>query len=72
MKAIRVHEYGGPEVLTYEEVPRPDAGQGQVIVQVKATGVGLWDSWVRSGQSALPQPLPLTAGSDISGIVETL
>lgn len=36
MKAVRVHRFGGPEVLTCEEVPRPDAGEGQVIVQIKA------------------------------------
>jgi NADPH:quinone reductase-like Zn-dependent oxidoreductase len=40
------------------------------LVRVKAAGVGLWDAWVRAGKSALPQPLPLVLGSDLSGIVE--
>jgi NADPH:quinone reductase-like Zn-dependent oxidoreductase len=72
MKAVRIHRFGGPEVLSYEEVPRPNPGEGQVMVRLKAAGVGPWDSWVRSGQSALPQPLPLIPGSDISGLIEAV
>lgn len=69
MKAGRVHNFGPPQVITIEDIPRPVPGQGQVLVQVKAAGVGPWDGWIRSGKSALPQPLPLTLGSDLSGIV---
>ncbi len=70
MKAVRVHHFGGLEALVYEQIPRPAPGEGQVLVQVKAAGVGPWDAWVRSGKSALPQSLPLVLGSDLSGVVE--
>ena len=58
--------------MIYEEVSRPAPGEGQVLVRVKAAGVGPWDAWVRAGKSALPQPLPLTLGSDLSGVVESV
>ncbi|UYY58172.1 NADP-dependent oxidoreductase [Sphingomonas sp. S2-65] len=70
MKAVRVHAFGGLEAMIYEEVPRPIPGAGQVLVKVAAAGVGPWDLWVRSGRSVLPQPLPLTLGADLSGVVE--
>jgi D-arabinose 1-dehydrogenase-like Zn-dependent alcohol dehydrogenase len=67
MKAWRVHEFGPPEVMIFETVPRPDPRPGEVLVKVHAAGVGPWDGWIRAGKSALPQPLPLTLGSDLSG-----
>jgi NADPH:quinone reductase-like Zn-dependent oxidoreductase len=67
MMAWRVHEFGSPEVMKFERVPRPEPSPGEVLVKVVAAGVGPWDGWIRSGKSALPQPLPLTLGSDISG-----
>jgi NADPH:quinone reductase-like Zn-dependent oxidoreductase len=67
MMAWRVHEFGPPNVMKFERVPRPDPGGGEVLVQVEAAGVGPWDGWIRAGNSALPQPLPLTLGSDLSG-----
>jgi NADPH:quinone reductase-like Zn-dependent oxidoreductase len=67
MKAWRVHEFGPPDVMKLEEVPRPEPGAGEVLVKVEAAGVGPWDAWIRAGKSALPQPLPLTPGSDLSG-----
>jgi NADPH:quinone reductase-like Zn-dependent oxidoreductase len=71
MMAWRVHEFGPPVVMKFEEVPRPTPGSGEVLVRVEAAGVGPWDAWIRAGKSALPQPLPLTVGSDLSGeIVE--
>lgn len=70
MQAIRVHRFGGVDVLVTEDLPRPVPGEGEVLVRVKAAGVGPWDAWIRSGRSVLPQPLPLTPGSDIAGIVE--
>lgn len=69
MKAIRVHKFGPPEVMTYEDVDVPVPGTDQVLVKVAAAGVGPWDAWVRAGHSVLPQPLPLTPGSDIAGVV---
>jgi NADPH:quinone reductase-like Zn-dependent oxidoreductase len=63
----RVHEFGPPEVMKFERVPRPEPGPGEVLVKVEAAGVGPWDGWIRAGKSALPQPLPLTLGSDLSG-----
>jgi len=72
MKAVRVHAFGGIEALTYEDVPQPATGEGQVLVRVAAAGVGPWDAWVREGRSALPQPLPLVLGSDVSGVVEAV
>ena len=69
MKAWRVHKFGAPEAMVFETVPRPDPGPGEVLVKIHAAGVGPWDGWIRAGQSVLPQPLPLTLGSDLSGTV---
>lgn len=71
MRAVRVHAFGGVEAMVYEDVPVPVSGPGEVLVRVVAAGVGPWDAWTRAGKSALPQPLPLTLGSDLAGIVET-
>ena len=70
MKACRAHYFGPPNVIIFEDVSRPVPGRGEVLVRVKAAGVGPWDAWVRAGKSALPQPLPLTPGADLSGVVE--
>ncbi len=67
MMAWRVHEFGPPNVMRFEKVPRPKPGPGEILVKVEAAGVGPWDGWIRAGKSALPQPLPLTLGSDLSG-----
>jgi NADPH:quinone reductase-like Zn-dependent oxidoreductase len=70
MKAIRVHRFGGIESLVFEDAPVPAPSDGEVLIRVKAAGVGPWDAWVRAGKSAIPQSLPLIVGSDVSGIVE--
>ena len=67
MMAWRVHKFGPPSVMRFERVLRPNPGPGEVLVKVEAAGVGPWDGWIRAGKSALPQPLPLTLGSDLSG-----
>ena len=72
MKAVRVHSFGPPEVISVEDVPEPEPREGEVVVRVKAAGVGPWDAWIRSGKSVLPQPLPLTLGSDLSGVVHSI
>ena len=72
MKAIRVHEYGGPEVLRYEEAPRPDPGPGEVLVRIRAAGVNPVDWQVREGhrREALAYRMPFVPGWDVSGVVE--
>src|SRR3982074_777785 len=72
MMAWRVHEFGPPSVMRFERLPLPPAGENEVLVKVEAAGVGPWDGWIRAGKSALPQPLPLTLGSDLAGEVITL
>ena len=67
MMAWRVHEFGPPNVMKFEKVLRPNPGPSEVLVKVEAAGVGPWDGWIRAGKSVLPQPLPLTLGSDLSG-----
>ncbi len=70
MRAIRVHQFGAPDVLTLDDIPRPTPQSGEVLVRIVAAGVGLWDAWIREGQSKVSPPLPLTPGSDIAGVVE--
>jgi len=72
MKAARVHSFGPPKVIALEDVPKPEPGDGEVLVQVKAAGVGPWDALIRSGKSVLPQLIPLTLGSDLSGVVHSV
>jgi len=72
MMAWRVHEFGSPDAMQFEQVPVPSPGSGEVLVKVHAAGVGPWDGWIRSGNSALPQPLPLTLGSDLSGEIQAV
>ena len=69
MKAIRVHEFGGPEVMKLEEVPDLIPGPGQVVVRVHAAGVNPVESYVRTGTYAMKPNLPYTPGNDGAGIV---
>src|SRR6058998_2636001 len=72
MKAIVIHEYGGPEVLKYEDVPRPEPKDDQILVRVIASGVNPVDEAGRSEKSAkfFGITLPFIPGYDIAGIVE--
>jgi NADPH:quinone reductase len=70
MKAIRVHEFGGPEVLRLEEVPDPKVEAGQILVKIRAIGVNPLDTYIRAGSYARKPALPYTPGSDVGGIVE--
>jgi NADPH2:quinone reductase len=72
MKAIRVHQFGGPEVLKFEEVPTPKPAAGEVLVRVHAAGVNPYDTYMRSGTYAIKPPLPYTPGSDAAGTVESV
>lgn len=72
MKAIRAHEFGGPEVLRLEEVPTPAPGPGQVLIRVNAAGVNPADTYIRTGTYALKPPLPFTPGGDAAGTIEAV
>src|SRR6202162_4709769 len=74
MKAIRIHNYDGPEVLRYEDVPRPEPQAGEVLVRVHAAGVNPIDWKVREGhmKDFWPHKFPLILGWDLSGVVEEL
>jgi NADPH:quinone reductase-like Zn-dependent oxidoreductase len=67
---MQVQEFGGIDVIRRVEIPRPVPGRGEVLIRVEAAGVGPWDALIRTGTSGLPQPLPVTLGSDLSGVVE--
>ena len=70
MKAVRIHQFGGPEVLTYEDVPDPQPRKDQVLVRVRACALNHLDIWVRKGLPGVK--LPHILGSDIAGeVVET-
>jgi len=70
MKAARILQFGPPEVILNTDVERPEPGEGQLLIRVKAAGVGPWDALIREGKSVILQPLPLTLGSDQAGVVE--
>jgi len=70
VKAIRVHACGGPEAMALEELPLPSPGPGQVLVEVKAAGVNLFDTQLRSG--LYKRDLPLTIGLEGAGLVQAL
>jgi NADPH2:quinone reductase len=70
MKAIRVHAFGGPEVLRLEDVPAPRPAAGQVLIRVRAAGVNPYDTYMRNGTYAIKPPLPYTPGSDAAGTIE--
>jgi NADPH2:quinone reductase len=69
MKAIRVHQFGGPEVLKLEEIPDLRPGSGQVLVRVHASGVNPVDTYIRSGAYPAKPSLPYTPGKDAAGTV---
>ena len=78
MKAIRLHAFGGPEVLVYEDAPRPEIGPGEVLVRIHAVGLNPPDWYLREGYKTLPPewrpqlPFPIILGTDISGEVVAL
>jgi NADPH2:quinone reductase len=72
MKAIRVHEFGGPSVLKLEEFPDPKPGPGEVLVRVRAAGVNPVDAYMHTGTYARKPPLPYTPGQDGAGEVEAV
>jgi NADPH:quinone reductase len=72
MRAIRVAQFGEPEVLKLEEVPTPTPAAGQVVVHVRAAGVNPYDTYMRAGTYPIKPPLPYTPGSDAAGVVESV
>ena len=70
MKAVRVHEFGGPVVLRLEEVATPKPGPGQVLVRIHAVGVNPVETYIRAGTYARLPKLPYTPGNDGAGVVE--
>src|ERR1700733_10158836 len=71
MKAVRIHSFGGPEALCFDDLLTPEPGAGEVLIRVHAAGVNPIDWRVREGQFA-SLPLPRTLGCDFSGVVERL
>ena len=71
MKAIRVHQFGGPEVLTLEDVPDPEPAAGQVVVAIRAVGVNPVETYIRKGIYG-PKEFPYTPGADAAGVVESV
>lgn len=78
MKAVRLHAFGGPDVLRYEDAPFPELKDGEVLVRVHAVGINPPDWYLREGNRMLPPewrpevPLPVIPGSDVSGVVEAV
>ena len=70
MKALRIHEDGGPEVLRLDEVEDPVAGPGEVLIRLKAASLNHLDIWLRQGLPSVPKPRIL--GADGAGVVEAL
>jgi zinc-binding alcohol dehydrogenase/oxidoreductase len=70
VKAVRIHEEGGPEVLRYEDVPDPEPGPGEVLVELRASGLNHLDVWIRKGLPSVPKPRIL--GADGAGVVAAL
>ena len=70
MKAVRIHEDGGPDVLRYEDVPDPEPGAGEALVRMRAASLNHLDVWVRRGLPSVPKPRIL--GADGAGVVEAL
>ena len=67
MKAVRFHEHGGPEVLTFEDAPDPAPASGRVIVGVRACALNHLDLWQRRGIERVRIPLPHISGADVAG-----
>src|ERR1700683_1266726 len=69
MKAIRVHQFGEPDVLKLEDVPSPPVGPGQVLVRTRAIGVNPVETYVRAGKYG-PKEFPFTPGNDCAGLID--
>src|SRR5271167_3085301 len=72
MKAIRVREFGGPELLRIEDVPDPQPGPKQLVVRIHATGVNPVDTYMRAGVYPRKPALPYTPGTDAAGTIQSV
>ena len=72
MKAVVVREHGGPETLTVSDVPEPVAGPGEAVVRVRAVALNHLDLWVRRGVPGHKFPLPLIAGAEVTGTIDSI
>ena len=71
LKAIRIHEFGGPDILKYEDIPEPQPGSGEIRIRVIAAGVNPMDWKIRSGYIS-ELPLPMIVGLDVAGVVDAV
>jgi NADPH:quinone reductase-like Zn-dependent oxidoreductase len=72
MKTILIRKHGGYEVLESVEIPKPQAGPGEVLIEVRAAGINHLDTWVRRGLPGMRLPLPIIPGADAAGVVASL
>jgi len=72
VKAIRVHEFGGPEVLRLEDIPQSKPGHRQVLLRIHAAGVNPVETYIRAGMYSRQPALPYTPGTDGAGVVESV
>ena len=72
MKAIRIYDFGGPEVLKYEDRPSPSPGQGEAVINLQAIGVNFADVSARRGGATPPPDLPTTPGFEAAGVVSAV
>lgn len=72
MKAARIHQFGPPDVVVIDLLPRPNPAARELLVRVRAAGVAPWDALIREGKSKVSPPPPLTLGSDLSGMVDAI
>ena len=72
MKAVRIHQFGGPENLVYEDAPKPEAKDGEVLIKIAAAGINPVDSMIEAGkmEAMVKHTLPLTLGWDLAGTIE--
>ena len=70
MKAVRVHDFGGPEVMVYEDTPDPTPGEGEALVKIGASGINYIDIYYRTGQ--YPAEPPFTSGQEAAGVVASM
>ncbi|HEU5400578.1 MAG TPA: NADP-dependent oxidoreductase [Terriglobales bacterium] len=72
MKAGRIRSFGPPNAIVIDETPCPRPAEGELLVHIAAAGVGPWDALIREGKSVVQLSLPITLGSDLAGIVDSV